>query len=88
MIQIATSTRSRAVRSEHDTRAVSRVVTNCPITTINGTQRFTCHARLSAGSWNITTLAKAGAKVIAKSAIHVKTTAIPRPAPTPSAVTG
>ena len=88
VIQIATSTSPRAVRSEHGTRAVSRVVTNCPITTINGTQRFTCHARLSAGTWNITTLAKAGSKVIAKSATHAKTTTIPRPAPTPSAVTG
>jgi len=88
VIQIATSTRPRAARSGHGIRAASRVVIDCPITTVNGTQRFTCHARLSAGSWNITTVAKAGAKVIAKSAIHVKTTAIPRPAPTPSAVTG
>jgi DNA-binding beta-propeller fold protein YncE len=88
VVQIATSARPRAVRSGHVTRTVSRVVVNCPITTVNGTQRFTCHARLSAGTWSITTLAKAGSKVIAKSATQVKTTTIPRPAPTLSAVTG
>lgn len=88
VIQIATRNRPLAAHSGHRTRATRRVVVTCPITTVDGTRRFTCHARLGAGTWIITTLAKAGSKVIAESTTHVKTTAAPRPTPTPLAVTG
>ena len=63
-------------------RATVRVATNCPITRKGVTRIYTCKARLGAGTWMLTTQAKAGSTVVAQVVAHARMKATKRMAVT------
>jgi nitrogen fixation protein FixH len=69
-------------------RARTRIVRDCVITTRAGERTYRCELRLPAGRWSVSTEARKGSTVLAKSVRRV-TLATPKPvAVKPEAVTG
>jgi uncharacterized delta-60 repeat protein len=66
-------------------RESARITTRCAIVTTSGARTFTCRARLGAGTWTLTTQARAGSVVLAQSVRRVRVKAR---APQRVAVTG
>ena len=63
-------------------RAAVRVATNCPITRKGVARTYMCKARLVAGTWMLTTQAKAGSTVVAQVATRARMKATKRMAVT------
>jgi hypothetical protein len=82
VIQIASGGSAQMAQMAFGARAMTRVTANCPISSNGGTRTYTCRARLGAGTWTITTQAKAGSKVIAQSVKSVRVKATTRTAVT------
>lgn len=53
-------------------RESARITTRCAIVTTSGARTFTCRARLGAGTWTLTTQARAGSVVLAQSVRRVR----------------
>jgi hypothetical protein len=82
VVQIATGGDSQMAQMAFGARATARITNNCKITTKGTTRTYTCKAHLGAGTWTLTTQAKAGATVIAQSVKHVRVRAAKRTAVT------
>ena len=82
VVQIATGGTSQMAQMAFGAHATARITTTCKITTKGTTRTFSCKVRLGAGTWTLTTQAKAGATVIAQSVKHVRVRAAKRTAVT------
>ena len=81
VVQIATRGAMRTGAASSRTSAEGRAVTRCRISSASAGRTYTCSLRLTAGTWLLTTLAKAGSVVIAESVRRVRVPAIQQHAP-------
>lgn len=82
VVQIATGGMARMRSLAHARSTGARVSTNCSIAQRATARSYTCRARLGAGTWALTTEARAGRQVIASASRRVTIAPVRRAAVT------